>query len=59
MRIYNIISIAIFKSILLEKNLYYRYLLLSNIIIINREDKYIIKKFINKRYIRRDKSWSI
>ena len=41
------------KLLLAKSNLYRRYLLFFNIVIIDNKDEYIIKKLIRKRRIRR------
>ena len=54
-RIYNVIFVAMLKLLLTKSNLYRRRLLFSDVVIIDNKDKYVIKKLIRKRRIRRDR----
>ena len=57
MKIYNVIFVVILKLLLAKSNLYRRRLSLSNVVIIDNKNKYIIKKLIQKRRIRRNYKW--
>ena len=53
MRIYNVIFVAMLKSLSAESNLYRRRLSPSDAVIIDNKDEYVIEKLIRKRRIRR------
>ena len=56
-RIYNVVFVAMLKSLLAKSNLYRRRLSLSDVVVIDSKNEYVIKKLIRKRRIRRGREW--